>query len=533
MTLPHTPLSNSTPPTLPAALDDLLRQATGFHAAGDIGKARALYRQILAASPAHAEARWLRALTDIRAAATQRAIDDLTALCQTLPADARLRATLGGACLAAGQIAAASGHLYVAAALSAAEAQVPHLLAVAALAEQRRDAAERLLETALDLDPALHPARLLLVLLLVRQRRIAAAWQILKALPPGAASVDDNIAAVWRAFAPSETYLEAARELAAALQEAGRHADAIVACNLVIRLYPRQGRRHYDLAIALETAGRIDEAVAACRRAVALSPRAYPPHAKLGSLLLLQGRLPEAIAACRDCLALQPGHAHALGHLAIALDETGERAAAARLLDFDRFIRPHQFAETDAEGGLAQLNADLRQAIRDDPDLKRLGNSVLTRGWDLDGVFPAKRDPFTRLEALIRHGIVAYIDALPADAGHPFVASRPQRWWLKAWATVLESGGWQAAHLHMEGWLSGTYYIGVPDAVRHGNGEAGHLLFGKPPERLPLTAERRTMTVRPQEGLTVMFPSYVFHQTVPFASEQPRITVSYDLRPAD
>lgn len=191
-------------------------------------------------------------------------------------------------------------------------------------------------------------------------------------------------------------------------------------------------------ATALHAAGDIGKARGLYQHILT----AVPEHAEAR---LLQGHLPEAIATCRDYLVLQPGHAHALGHLAIALDEIGERDAAARLLNFDRFIRPDQIVEDETEEGLTQLNADLCT----------------------------------------------------------------------------------------EGRLSGTYYVNVPDAVRHGNGDAGHLLFGKPPGRMPLTAERRIMTARPQNGLTVMFPSYVFHQTIPFASDQPRITISYDLRPAD
>ena len=532
MTLPP-PSATPPPPELPVAA--VLRQAAGLHAAGETGKARVLYRRLLAVHPEHAEARFLAALADLRGPDRAWAVRDLTSLSQTVPGDPRPRVVLAAACLMAGDIPAAENHLRIAGALPIRDAQVPHLLAVAALAGKRRAEAEALLREALDRDPGLYPARLLLTLLLVRMGRADEAWQILRALPPTAlaASPGGGIDAVWRTFAPGDTHLEAGRELAAALQQAGQPDDAVAACELLVRLLPRQGRRYYDLAIALEAAGRLDEAIAACRRAVAVAPRAYPPHAKLGSLLLLQGRFAEAIAACRECLALQPGHAHALGHLAVALDETGERAAAASLLDFDRFVWPRQFAEDDAEGGLARLNADLRRAIVEDPALKRLDNSVLTAGFDLDGVFPAQRDPFTRLEAMIRRGIDDYMAALPDDPSHPYIASRPRRWWLKAWGTALESGGWQASHLHMEGWMSGTYYVNVPDAVRHGNGEAGHLLFGRPPERMPLTAARRTMTVRPQEGLTVMFPSYVFHQTVPFASDQPRITISYDLRPAD
>ena len=38
-------------------------------------------------------------------------------------------------------------------------------------------------------------------------------------------------------------------------------------------------------------------------------------------------------------------------------------------------------------------------------------------------------------------------------------------------------------------------------------------------------------TVRPQPGMLVLFPSYFWHGTVPFKSDQPRLTVAFDAVP--
>jgi hypothetical protein len=37
---------------------------------------------------------------------------------------------------------------------------------------------------------------------------------------------------------------------------------------------------------------------------------------------------------------------------------------------------------------------------------------------------------------------------------------------------------------------------------------------------------------RPQVGRLVIFPSYLWHGTLPFESEQPRLTVAFDAVPA-
>jgi hypothetical protein len=39
------------------------------------------------------------------------------------------------------------------------------------------------------------------------------------------------------------------------------------------------------------------------------------------------------------------------------------------------------------------------------------------------------------------------------------------------------------------------------------------------------------LSVRPEVGLLVLFPSYFWHGTLPFHSEQPRLTVAFDVVP--
>jgi hypothetical protein len=39
------------------------------------------------------------------------------------------------------------------------------------------------------------------------------------------------------------------------------------------------------------------------------------------------------------------------------------------------------------------------------------------------------------------------------------------------------------------------------------------------------------LSVRPELGLLVLFPSYFWHGTLPFHSDQPRLTVAFDVVP--
>jgi hypothetical protein len=70
----------------------------------------------------------------------------------------------------------------------------------------------------------------------------------------------------------------------------------------------------------------------------------------------------------------------------------------------------------------------------------------------------------------------------------------------------------------------------LPEEVRDGEGDAGYLHFGVPPSELGIALPPRRV-VKPEVGVLSLFPSYMWHGTVPFRSEQPRITVAFDLVP--
>ena len=97
------------------------------------------------------------------------------------------------------------------------------------------------------------------------------------------------------------------------------------------------------------------------------------------------------------------------------------------------------------------------------------------------------------------------------------------------WTVRLSPGGFHVDHVHPKGWLSSACHIEVPCG---GEGEReGWLKFGEPgiPSRPALPAE---YFVRPLPGQLVLFPSYMWHGTVPFTVSAPRLTIAFDLLPA-
>lgn len=84
-------------------------------------------------------------------------------------------------------------------------------------------------------------------------------------------------------------------------------------------------------------------------------------------------------------------------------------------------------------------------------------------------------------------------------------------------------------HVHPEGWISGPTYIEVPASMSEDDPErGGWVKFGESGLNLGPERERVAKAVRPVPGLVALFPSYTWHGTFPFHSNESRMTAPFD-----
>ena len=88
----------------------------------------------------------------------------------------------------------------------------------------------------------------------------------------------------------------------------------------------------------------------------------------------------------------------------------------------------------------------------------------------------------------------------------------------------MSNSGYHTNHIHADGWISSAYYVALPDTIKNGSGQQGWLKFGEPDISLLNISPRRV--IRPEVGKIVLFPSYLFHGTVPFSDTGHRTTVA-------
>jgi hypothetical protein len=152
-------------------------------------------------------------------------------------------------------------------------------------------------------------------------------------------------------------------------------------------------------------------------------------------------------------------------------------------------------------------------------------------GTQTDGPLFSRIEPEIRaLRAVIVSAVERHIAQLPPPVGgHPtMIAERGPVRFSGSWSVRLPGAGYHSNHIHPAGWLSSAFYVALPPA---GEGHAGWLKLGEPQAELGLDLEPFRY-VEPKPGRLVLFPSTMWHGTVPFGAGE-RMTVAFDVaRPA-
>jgi len=569
-----------------ANIDRGLQAAVAEHRAGRLAEAERGYRGVLAAAPEQPDALHLLGLLTqqrgepaaaealIRRAIAARpeaaayhgslgatlaalgrhaeAVAAFRRAVELAPRAAQAHYNLGCALQAAGQLDDAVAAYREALALQPGAVQAQMNLGTALRALGRRDEAIAAFKQAVELAPKQADAHYNLGHTLQTAERLeeaVAAYRRAIALQPGFAEAHSNLGNALRDLERLEEAVESYRRaialrpraaqaranLGVALNELGRYREAIDALQQAIGSGTATATTHYNLGRALHEAGRLDEAAAAYRQALALRADFANAAGNLVRLALAQGAPEHALAVCDDFLARDPGNALLLAYKAATLTELGRHDAARRLLAIERFVRPRIIETPPGYADLAAFNAALAAHVLSHPTLIYAPARHATRfGRHTGELLDEAKGPIAGLEAAIRAAVGDYLAAMAAEEGHPFPPARPRRWRLTAWAVVMDSQGHQVPHIHPSGWLSGVYYVQLPKVIAaERNDRAGWIEFGRPGEEVPVRREPEVSLLRPEPGKMVLFPSYLYHRTIPFEAAENRISIAFDVLPME
>jgi uncharacterized protein (TIGR02466 family) len=303
-------------------------------------------------------------------------------------------------------------------------------------------------------------------------------------------------------------------------------------------LFEEALRRHPENASVVRAAaefllaeGELARAVVLSERAVALDPGFVAARVQAAAVYLALGRTGDALAAARRAIALDPSDQSGWGWLATAARAAGAPEADA-LNHYGTLVRSYRLRTPRGWTSLAAFLADLARTLRRlhvfraQPAEQSLRGGAQTGANLLHLDDPVVRAFFQAVRTPIAHHL--------AELGHgddPVRARNSGAFRIDdAWSVLLKPGGFHASHFHPGGWLSSAFYVELPQAALDGPRREGWIQFGQPPSATspPLGPQH---FVRPEPGLLVLFPSYMWHATVPFTTPESRLTIAFDVLP--
>lgn len=267
------------------------------------------------------------------------------------------------------------------------------------------------------------------------------------------------------------------------------------------------------------------------QRAAALAPNDDGVQRKLIDVYLAAGRPEAALEKLEARLAARPLDQGLIAAQWMAWRALGDRRAEA-LYDYETMISASIIDIPPGWSKLEDYLADLAQALRElhqlrthplDQSLRhgtQTSANLLRSENPAIGAFRTAIDgPIRRHIALVGQGS----DRLRARNTGDYAVSG-------MWSVRLKSDGFHVDHVHPMGWLSSACYITLPEVVDDG-GRQGWIKFGEPgvPMSPPMVPAH---FVKPEPGMLVLFPSYMWHGTVPFFGNGERLTVAFDVVPA-
>lgn len=395
-----------------------------------------------------------------------------------------------------------------------------------------------------------------------------------------------------KAIGLNPNFFEAYANLGTVLQKQGLLEEAIKHYRTALRIH-EDPRGHFNLGTALRDEGKLDEAIAHFKKAIALFPNYADAHNYLGECLRDQGNMEDAIKCYQDTLALNPNHPGAnynMGeflYLAGRYDEAAEFLERSQLDDwqeralyclykakrFDDFkTRLDNIVKTHAKHNAPFLqtlsthyarnfgtedqynfckngfdfvyqNSIQELAEPDSPFLKQLLDDinnteieVRAQGMIINGkqsagnLFKRPEASFRKLGELVRQEFINYREKF-AGADCELIKSFPKELeFTSSWYVRLRKGGFVDRHIHEVGWISGAVYLVMPKNRQ--DPLEGCFEYGLHGDNYPTNHDDFPVGIAsPKVGDIVLFPSSLFHRTIPFNSNEERICIAFDLKP--
>ena len=398
----------------------------------------------------------------------------------------------------------------------------------------------------------------------------------------------EAIVAYNKALASKPDHAEAHNNMGNVLQEQGKLEEAIEAYNKALAIKPDYAEVYNNMGNSLKKQGKLAEAIGGYNKALAIKPNYAEAYNHMGLALKEQGKLAEAIEAYNKGLAIKPDYAEASYNLALVLHQTGQYEEASSFFrknassvsqtwllkslyeldnqsDFcdqlDYLINQGQnnsvigsyISRSKIRYGINRENpfcnhplkyaskVDLTQKydfkdvfikgalkILSEGIVQNKTQDLLTKGSQTAGNVFGQMGPYrNRIQDIIRMEIENYRLRFKGSS-EGLISSWPDNYKLDGWIVKMKNGGAIKPHMHEQGWISGSVYINIPPKLKE---DSGNLVVCVDSGTDKTDQGEQFKSIDVVTGSLCLFPSSLYHYTIPFEADEDRIVMAFDVVP--
>ena len=155
----------------------------------------------------------------------------------------------------------------------------------------------------------------------------------------------------------------------------------------------------------------------------------------------------------------------------------------------------------------------------------------MTTAYRDENLLSSEHPAISWLRDCIHHAVIRYIKNSAIDYALD--------WHLQGWPNINRFGDYHNLHNHPHAWLSGTYYVTVPENALDLPGRAdrtpGAISFFDPRPQANMNAISKDgqvdpeYRIQPKAGEILLWPAFLHHAVHPNLSENERISVSFNV----
>ena len=370
--------------------------------------------------------------------------------------------------------------------------------------------------------------------------------------------------------------------------QSGKYNDAINLAESILKKFPNNGLSWKILAGCLKETKRLEDSLSASKNYVKLQPTDAAGFYNLGNTLKDLLRYEEAKENYRMAINLRPEYPLAHYNLGVVFMEIKNYEEAIKFFTISKYdyfetyilrclfkmnhesFKPH--LDYMIKKGVynsevlsyfrqykSRIGEKLKNTFSENP-IRFVEKNNLINLCDFKTIFVKSansilQEKYTRYktQGLLTNGTQTLDNFFESDVGHVkdikniilseiekyrlkpeyadpvFLNNWPDNPRLNGWLISMDAGGKLDPHMHEKGWISGAVYINVPEKKTINSGNFVVSLNDSVDEEN--NQDDSTKIIDIFTGDIVLFPSTLYHYTIPFDSGEKRIVLAFDLIP--